>query len=61
MSSIRVCTRRDGTDYTQMMFRHNGKQQSMSFDDHEAGLRRRKALDELGADRALGLLQIRLR
>ncbi|WP_433600670.1 hypothetical protein ACQPXH_02150 [Nocardia sp. CA-135953] len=58
MSSIRVRTRRDGTDYTQVMFRHNGKQQSMSFDDHAAGLRWRKALDELGAERALERLQI---
>ncbi|MGW4718240.1 tyrosine-type recombinase/integrase [Nocardia sp. NPDC004260] len=58
MSSIRVRTRRDGTDYTQVMFRHAGKQQSMSFDDHAAALRWRKSLDELGAERALELLKI---
>lgn len=58
MSSIRVRTRRDGSDYTQVMFRHNGKQQGMSFDDHEAAIRWRKNLDQLGAERAIELLEI---
>ncbi|MGV9742889.1 tyrosine-type recombinase/integrase [Nocardia farcinica] len=56
MSSIRIRTRRDGTTYTQVLFRHEGKQQSVSFDDHEAALRWRALLDEIAPARALEML-----
>lgn len=62
MSSIRIGTRRDGTTYTQVLFRAadptTGKrrQTSESFDDHASALRWQKLLDELGPDRARALL-----
>lgn len=62
MSSVRVSTRRDGSQYTQILFREfdesKGRrvQASVSFDDHRAALRWQKLLDELGPERARAIL-----
>lgn len=56
MSSIRIKTRKDGSSYTQILFREtvDGRrvQTSESFDDHIAALRFKKILDASGPDTA---------
>lgn len=56
MSSIRIRTRKDGSAYSQVLFRHHGKQTSESFDDHAAALEWQGLLDLVGPDEALDIL-----
>lgn len=62
MSSVRIGTRKDGSTYTQILFRvpdpTTGKtvQTSESFEDHAAALRWKKILDQSGPERARALL-----
>ncbi|WP_246023272.1 hypothetical protein [Nocardia yunnanensis] len=60
MSSIRVRTRADRSTYTQILFRHNGKQTSQSFEDHATALRWKKLLDQSGPDEALCVLEAQI-
>lgn len=58
MSSIRTRTRRDGTSYTQVLYRDdNGKQSGCSFEDPGHALDWKKLLDTFGVDFALKQLQ----
>ncbi|ADG98556.1 integrase family protein [Segniliparus rotundus DSM 44985] len=52
MSSIRVRARKDGSSYTQVMFRLHGKQTSESFDDHREALKWQALLDRVGPEKA---------
>lgn len=62
MSSIRINTRRDGTTYTQILFREHDPakgrkvQSSLSFDDHGAALKWQQVLDEVGPERVRAML-----
>lgn len=62
MSSIRICTRKDGTVYTQILFREfdeiRGKtvQSSLSFDDHATALKWQKILDKSGPEQTRKML-----
>lgn len=64
MSSVRICTRKDGSVYTQILFREldpaKGRkvQASLSFDDHEAALRWQKILDQVGPESARKILMV---
>jgi hypothetical protein len=39
MATLRLRIRRDGSAYTSVLFRVNGKQSSVSFDDHAKAIR----------------------
>lgn len=39
MATLRVRSRKDGRAYTSVLFRVNGKQSSLSFDDHVKAIR----------------------
>ncbi|MCK0174763.1 site-specific integrase [Mycolicibacterium sp. F2034L] len=52
MASLRYGTRKDGSAYTQVLYRHEGKQRSSSFDDHREALKFRDLVDQLGPDKA---------
>lgn len=62
MSSIRICTRKDGSTYTQILFREFDQiknkmvQSSLSFDDHSAALKWQKILDKVGAEETRKML-----
>ncbi|MBF5002582.1 hypothetical protein IRT45_36360, partial [Nocardia sp. BSTN01] len=62
MSSLRISTRRDGSTYTQILFREfdpsKGRkvQSSLTFDDHAAAVRWQKILDKNGPERTRELL-----
>ena len=52
MSSIRTRTRRNGTSYTSVLWREDGAQRSLSFDDPARAVLWRKLLDQVGPVRA---------
>ncbi|WP_305781252.1 tyrosine-type recombinase/integrase [Nocardia nova] len=62
MSSVRISTRKDGTTYTQILFREfdeaKGKkvQSSLSFNDHAAALKWKKVLDQVGPEQTRRML-----
>lgn len=62
MSSIRIGTRRDGSTYTQVLFREHDPtkgrkvQSSFSFDDHAVALRWQKILDQHGPEKTRAML-----
>lgn len=56
MASLRIRTRKDGTQYTSVLFDHEGKQSSVSFDDHEAAVKFRNLMKQVGPGRALMIL-----
>lgn len=58
MASIRVRSRSDGSNYTQVRYRIDGLQTSASFDDHAAALAFKKRCDEIGPAEALRLAGI---
>ena len=49
MASTRIRQRSDGTLYTAVLFRENGIQRSLSFDDHAEALQVAKLIDRYGA------------
>ena len=57
MASLRFSTRKDGTPYIQVLYRHRGKQTSQSFFDEEGAVQFRDRINQLGVDRALALLR----
>ena len=62
MSSLRISTRRDGSTYTQILFREfdplRGRkvQSSLSFDEHGAAVRWQRILDKVGPEETRRLL-----
>ncbi|WP_069165745.1 tyrosine-type recombinase/integrase [Nocardia altamirensis] len=56
MSSIRPRTCKNGSAYFQVLFRHNGKQTSESFDSEGEAERWKGLLDLLGPNQALAML-----
>lgn len=58
MASLRPDKRKDGTSCTRVLFRQNGKQRCLTFDDHAVAVRFKNLVDQVGADRAQELAQI---
>jgi integrase len=53
MASIRVRQRKDGTTYTSVLYVHQSKQTSSSFNDHSEALKFQDVVDRLGPAEAL--------
>jgi hypothetical protein len=53
MASLRTGTRKDGTVYVQVLYRHRGKQTSMSFEDFRSAGKFRDLVNRVGPDKAL--------
>lgn len=58
MASVRDRKRKDGTVYYAVLFRHDGKQTSLSFDDATQAEKFRSLVDALGPVRAMELAGI---
>ena len=56
--SVRIRTRADGTSYSQVRYRHQGRQGSVSFDDHSEALAFDKLITKVGAVKALEITRI---
>lgn len=56
MATIRTRTRKDGTPYTSVLYRHNGTQSSLSFDDPADAAKLRDLIAQIGVERALGTI-----
>ena len=57
MASIRIRQRKDGTAYSSVLYVHQGKQSSISFNDHAAALRFQDVCNRLGPAEALRIWQ----
>ncbi|QBP31625.1 tyrosine integrase [Mycobacterium Phage Niklas] len=57
MASIRTASRKDGSEYTQVRYRLNGKQTSTSFDDATQAVEFKRMVDQLGAAKALEVIE----
>lgn len=54
MASLRYMKRKDGSVYTQVLFRHpDGRQSSLSFDDHASAVEWRDLIEKVGVVKAL--------
>lgn len=53
MASIRIRQRKDGTAYTSVLDVHDGKQTSLSFNDHTEALKFQDVCNRLGPLEAL--------
>lgn len=53
VASIRARTRKDGSSYTAVLYVHNGKQSSSSFNDYTEALRFQDVCNRLGPGEAL--------
>lgn len=58
MATIRPASRKDGSQYFSVLFRHNGKQPSKSFDTYEHADEFKKMIKQLGVDKALQVLEM---
>ena len=56
--SIRVRARNDGSTYSQVRFRRNGRETSVSFDDHAEALKFSDLVHKLGPAKALEISRI---
>lgn len=56
--SVRIRSRSDGTTYTQVRYRINGRQSSLSFDDHAEALALDKLITKVGPLKALEVARI---
>ncbi|WP_322544461.1 site-specific integrase [Rhodococcoides fascians] len=52
MASFRIRTRRDGSSYTAVLWREDGKQTSLSFDDHKKAMGFKALLEQSGPEKA---------
>lgn len=52
MASFRIRTRADGSSYTAVLWREDGKQTSLSFDDHKSALAFKALLEQSGPAKA---------
>ncbi|QFP94830.1 tyrosine integrase [Mycobacterium phage Marshawn] len=57
MASIRNGTRKDGSTYTQVRYRLNGKETSTSFDDGAHAVEFKRMVEQLGAAKALEVIE----
>ncbi len=48
MAALRLRTRKDGSAYTSVLFRVNGKQSSLSFDDHAKAVQFKDLVNQVG-------------
>jgi hypothetical protein len=55
VASLRVRQRKDGTVYTSVLYVHEGKQTSSSFNDHAEALRFQDVCNRLGPAEALNV------
>ena len=53
MASMRPRTRKDGSVFWEVLFRHDGRQRSLSFETAEHGQRFRDLVDLIGPAKAL--------
>ena len=60
MASIRPRKRSDGTSYTAVVYRHNGRQTSTSFGDHAEALKFQDVCNRLGPAEALRIWETKL-
>lgn len=58
MASLRTRTRKDGTEYVQVLFKHNGKQCSASFETPKEAAYFQALIGTVGAKRALELAEL---
>ncbi|MGA5467138.1 tyrosine-type recombinase/integrase [Mycobacterium sp. NPDC050041] len=58
MASLRFAHRKDGSVYTQVLYRHDGRQRSLSFDDHQAAVDFRSLIDQVGVAKALEVIRV---
>lgn len=58
MASLRMDKRKDGTGCTRVLFRQDGKQRCLTFDDHAVAVRFRDLVDQVGAQRAQEIAHI---
>lgn len=56
--STRLRTRSDGSSYTQVRFRHDGRARSISFDDHAEALQFDALIEKVGPVKALEITKI---
>ncbi|AXH47071.1 tyrosine integrase [Mycobacterium phage Asayake] len=57
MASLRTSSRKDGSTYTSVLYRLNGKQTSTSFDDPVQAVEFKRMVDQLGAAKALEVIE----
>lgn len=57
MASLRPGTRKDGSTYTQVRYRLNGKETSTSFDDAAQAVEFKRMCDQLGPAKAMEVLE----
>jgi hypothetical protein len=48
MASLRLRTRKDGTPFTSVLFREDGKQRSESFGDHKRAVKFKNLVEQVG-------------
>lgn len=58
MATLRLRTRKDGSSYTSVLFRANGKQSSLSFDDHVRAVRFQELVNQVGPAKALEVMAV---
>ena len=58
VASIRIRQRKDGTAYTSVLYVHQGKQTSSSFNDHAEALRSQDVVNRLGPAEALRIWEV---
>ena len=56
MATLRLRTRKDGSAYTSVLFRVNGKHSSTSFDDHAQAVRFQDLVNQVGPAKALEVM-----
>ena len=56
MATVRLRTRKDRSAYTAVLFRLDGKQSLMSFDDHAKAVRFEDLVNQVGAAKALEVI-----
>ncbi|WP_343708401.1 site-specific integrase [Mycobacterium sp.] len=56
MATLRLRTRKDGSAYTSVLFRAEGKQSSMSFDDHAKAVQFKDLVNRVGPAKAMDVL-----
>ena len=57
MASVRMRSRKDGTEYYAVLYRLDGKQSSLSFDDHLTASRFCEQANKFGVQNALAMLK----
>jgi len=58
MATLRVRERKDGTVYTSVLYRHNGRQSSLSFENPAKAAAFRDLIHQVGIERALGTVGV---